>query len=80
MLSPYVDEIIGGHQCGFQPNRSTTDQISCIRHILEKKCECIETVHQLFIDFKEACNSVRREILLNIFIEFGVAMKLIRLI
>jgi hypothetical protein len=27
-LSPYVDEIIGDHQCVFRHNRSTTDQIS----------------------------------------------------
>jgi hypothetical protein len=33
-LSPYVDEIIGDHQCGFRRNRSTTDQIFCIRQIL----------------------------------------------
>jgi hypothetical protein len=39
MLSPYVDEIIGDHQCGFQRNRSTTDQIVCIRQILEGKTE-----------------------------------------
>jgi hypothetical protein len=26
-LTPYVDEIIGDHQCGFQRNLSTTDQI-----------------------------------------------------
>jgi hypothetical protein len=31
MLSPYVDEIIGNHQCGFRHNRSTTDQIFFIR-------------------------------------------------
>jgi hypothetical protein len=36
-LSPYTDEIIGDHQCGFRRNRSTTDQISCIYQILEKK-------------------------------------------
>jgi sorting nexin-29 len=35
-LSSYIDEIIGDHQCGFQHNRSTTDQIFCIRQILEK--------------------------------------------
>jgi hypothetical protein len=32
-LVPYIDEIIGDHQCGFRRNRSTTDQIFCIRHI-----------------------------------------------
>jgi hypothetical protein len=26
-LTPYTDEIIGDHQCGFRRNRSTTDQI-----------------------------------------------------
>jgi hypothetical protein len=30
-LVPYTDEIIGVHQCGFRRNRSTTDQIFCIR-------------------------------------------------
>jgi hypothetical protein len=39
-----------------------------------------ETVHQLFIDFKKAYESVRREVLYNILIEFGVLMKLVRLI
>jgi hypothetical protein len=39
-----------------------------------------ETVHQLFIDFKKAYDSVRREVLYNNLIEFGVPMKLVRLI
>jgi hypothetical protein len=33
------DEIIGDHQCGFRRNRSTTDQIFCIRQVLEKNWE-----------------------------------------
>jgi sorting nexin-29 len=36
-LGPYIDEIIGAHQCGFRHNRATTDQIFCICQILEKK-------------------------------------------
>jgi hypothetical protein len=40
----------------------------------------IETVHQLFVDFKKAYNSVRREVLYKILIEFGVPMKLVALI
>jgi hypothetical protein len=41
-----------------------------------------ETVHQLFIlvDFKKAYDSVRREVLYNILMEFGVPVKLVRLI
>jgi hypothetical protein len=52
----------------------------CILHVLEKKLEHNERVHQLFIDFKMACDSVRREVLYNILTEFGVHIKLIRLI
>jgi hypothetical protein len=37
-------------------------------------------VHQLFIDFKKACDSVRKEVLYNILTEFGALMKLVRLI
>jgi hypothetical protein len=46
----------------------------------ENKWECNETVHQLFIDFKKACDSVRWEVLYNFIIEFGAPMKLVRLI
>jgi hypothetical protein len=53
-LTPYADEIMGDHQCGFQRNRSTTDQIFYIRQILEKNWEYNGTVRQLFIDFKKA--------------------------
>ena len=44
------------------------------------KWEYKETVHQLFIYFKKAYHSVRREVLYNILIEFGIPMKLVRLI
>jgi hypothetical protein len=44
----------------------------------KKKWEYSETVHQLFIGFKKAYDSVRREVLYNILIEFGIPMKLVR--
>jgi hypothetical protein len=37
-------------------------------------------VRQLFIDFKKTYDSVRREVLYNILIEFGIPGKLVRLI
>jgi hypothetical protein len=37
-------------------------------------------VRQLFVDFKKACESVRREVLNNIIIEFVISMKLVKLI
>jgi len=62
-LIPYAKEIIRDHQCGFRRNRSTIDLMFCIRQILEKKWEYSEPVHQLFIDFKKAYDSFRREVL-----------------
>jgi hypothetical protein len=50
----------------------------CIRQILEKKWEYNEAVHQLFIDVKKAYESVRREVLYNILIEFGVPRKSVK--
>jgi len=37
-------------------------------------------VHQLFIDFKKVYDPVRRVVLYNILIEFGIAIKVVRLI
>jgi len=47
---------------------------------LRKNGKTNEAVHQLFIDFKKACDSVRWEALYNILIEFGILKKLARLI
>jgi len=79
-LIPYAKEIIGVHQCGFRRNRSTIDHIFCIRQMLQKKWEYSEEVHQLFIDFKKAYDSVRREVSYKIIIEFDIPRKLVRLV
>jgi hypothetical protein len=65
-LGPYIDEIIGDQ---------LLIRFFCIRLILEKKWEYNEKVHQIFIDFKKAYDSVRREVLYNILMEFGVPVK-----
>jgi len=70
---------LGDHQCGFRRNSSTTDHIFCIRQILEKKLEYNDSVHQMFIDLNKAYDSVRREVLYNILMEFAVPKKLVSL-
>jgi hypothetical protein len=47
---------------------------------MEKKWKYNETVHQLFMGFEKAKDSVRREELYNILIEFGVPIELVSLI
>jgi hypothetical protein len=79
-LTPYADEIISDHQCRFWRNRSMTDQTVYIWQLLVKKWEYNGTVRQLFINFKKAHDSVRREVLYNILIEFGIPRKLVWLI
>jgi len=37
-------------------------------------------MHRLYIDFKKAYDSVKREVLYNILIEFGISIKLVGLI
>jgi hypothetical protein len=79
-LTPYISKIIGYQQYGFRRNRCTTDQIFYIQQILEKKWDYNGAVHLLFIDFKKAYDSVKREVLYNILLEFDIPMKLVRLI
>jgi hypothetical protein len=68
------------HQCGSRRNRTAIDHIFCICEIVEKKWEYSEAVGQLFIDFKKAYGSVRREILYNIRIESVIPVKHVSLI
>jgi hypothetical protein len=61
-----------------------TDQLlirfSAFVRYWSKKWECSETVHQLFIDFKKAHDSIRRDVFYNILRESGIPIKLARLI
>jgi hypothetical protein len=56
-----------------------TDQLpiiySAFVKYLKKKWEYNEAVHQLFVDFKKAYHSFRREVLCNMLIEFGIPLK-----
>jgi hypothetical protein len=47
---------------------------------VEKNWEYYWMVHQLYIDFKKADDSIKREVLHNISLEFGIPKKVVRLI
>jgi len=78
-LTQYSEEIIGDRQCGFRHNTSITDHTFCILQILEKNWITMKE-HQVFIDFKKAYDSVREGILCNNLTEYGIPMKLAKLI
>lgn len=78
-LKPYLNDIIGSYQCGFRPGKSTTDQIFTLRRLLEKTLEFQIDTHHLFIDFKQAYDSIERSSLFTSMRTFGIPSKLNRL-
>jgi len=79
-IEPYVDEILGYYQCGFRKGRSTTDQIFCLRMILGKACEYKVDIHINCILIINKHITINRSELVEIMKEFGIPMKLVRLV
>ena len=75
-----VDKKLRKKQAGFQPNRSTTEQIFSLRNILEQANECRAGLYAHFLDFEKAFNSVHRESLWNIMRSYGIPDKMVRVI
>ena len=79
-LLKYTEDIIGEYQCGFRPGRSTIDHIFSIRQILEKCYEYNVNHEHLFIDFRQAYDSIHRPSMWQILKEFGIPKKSIKMI
>jgi hypothetical protein len=71
-LEVYTEEILGDYQCKFRKGRSTTDQTFMLRHIIEKTYMFNVDIHQLFIDYKQAYDSINRKQMYKIMKEFGI--------
>jgi sorting nexin-29 len=57
-LKKYTEHIIGEYQAGFRSGKSTTDQIFTVKNILEKAWEYNVEIHQIFINFQRAHDSI----------------------
>jgi len=57
----------------------TTDQIFTVKNLLEKAWEHNVEIHQIFVDFQKAYDSIRRDKLYTIMVHFGIPNELIRL-
>ena len=62
-------------QCGFRPNRSTTDMIFSVRQVLEKCIVQNMDIVVVFIDLTKAFNTVNREALWVILSKLGCPTK-----
>jgi hypothetical protein len=77
-LNQYAEELIGKYQNGSHNNRATTDNIFVMCHIFEKCHEYNIEVYILYTDFKQAFDTVNRQIMLQRLQETGIPNKLIR--
>jgi Fe-S cluster biosynthesis and repair protein YggX len=75
-LKIYIDEIVGNYQSEFRKNKSTTDHIFVIRQIMEKSYEFAKDLHMVFVDYKQAYDSINRKNW-EILKYFGLTTKLI---
>jgi sorting nexin-29 len=75
-----MENIVGKYQRGFRKGKSTIDQNQSIRQILEKTSEYGISMFHLFMNFKAAYDTIRRDKLFEALIEFKILPKLIRLV
>jgi sorting nexin-29 len=76
-LMPWAEKVVGEYQNGFRQGRSTIYHIFSVRQMLEKIYEYNVDLHPLFIDFKQAYDSINREQLLTGMQVLGIPKKLI---
>ncbi|XP_055388265.1 uncharacterized protein LOC129616656 [Condylostylus longicornis] len=78
-INLFAEEILGDYQCGFRQNRSTTDQCFILCQIFEKFFGYSIDMHCLFVDFKQAFDSINRSGIEQILQVNGIPKKLIKL-
>jgi hypothetical protein len=81
-LQVHLDKIqlIPESQCGFRPERGTTDMVFSLRQLQEKCREQQEELYLIFIDLTKAFDSVNREGLWLVLQRIGCPEKFIKLV
>jgi len=67
-------------QAGFRPNRSTVDSIFTLRQMYEKCYEHNIELHNVFIDFNQAFDSINRSTIIQALKEMQIPGKIVRLV
>ena len=65
-------------QCGFRPERGTTDASFSLKQALRKRREHEQETWVLFIDLVKAVDRVPRELLWDVLLRYGVPPKLVK--
>jgi hypothetical protein len=64
---------------GCRPNRSSIDNINTIEKYMKNEYEYNIDLHNVFVDFKQAFNSVDRPLISECLTEYKIPRKLMRL-
>lgn len=78
-LKTYTEVQIGEYQHGFRQGKSTIDAIHTLNQITQKCYEHNIEIEILFVDFKQAFDSVKRNTVIKDAQKLGIPNKLIRL-
>jgi len=79
-LSEIMEGKLGEYQVGFQPNRSTVDNIFILRQMYEKYYEYNIELHDIFIDFNQAFDSINRSTVIKVLKEMKIPGKIVSLV
>jgi hypothetical protein len=79
-LSNVVEDKLEDCQMGFKANRSTIDNLFIVRQIIEKCHEFNIELHNVFIDYTQAFDTVFRDKILKCLNNYEVPSKLMKLV
>ena len=80
LITNIPEENLPKAQCGFRPNRSTTDMIFSVRQVQKKCIEQNMDLVAVFIDLTKVFDTVNREVLWVILSKLGYPTKFVNLI
>ena len=79
-ISKLLEPSIRKQQGGFRPHRSCIDNINSLRIIMEQSAEFNAPLYLLFIDFKQAFDSLDRNVMWKILSSYGIPKKILNII
>ena len=78
-LSKIVESKLSDGQSGFRPKRSTLDNIFTVRQTFEKCYEYNIDLHNIFVDYIQAFDSVNRNKVIDSLNQYNVQKKLMKI-
>ena len=81
-LSAYCEAkgLLPEEQCGFRPDRSTTDMMFVVRRLQEVERKAGVSLHMCFVDLQVAYDTVDRTLLWQVLTRIGVTPQMIAVI